>query len=367
MEYSPIGIVDYFESLQWLTYYQEVGEVLLVCPYTKENKKILKVGNLLRHEDEQGMLIVQAELEDKDGKATLLIRGQTYATVLEQRIGKNTTLLTTLPQLVEFLEMNHRENGLCKSVVIENNVQSKQYYLQSSWENLLQVLENVCVQTGVGFTSKLIEREHTVVNKLFLYQGRDLSLAEKYVGYLGGTDEISNLKIVDGNKEFKNTVYVLGKEKNGVTPWVVCYLQPPKSSSQGLQEHEKREFVLKATDVSYNYITSVKTNAMDYLGNPIYAEIEKEYTEWEYLEILRARGINELVKTIPKLEISAEIMEENSILKYGIDYFLGDIVLLNIAEYGVKAKARVGGTKLVDEVGVGRYRTIVLMDFEVVE
>lgn len=360
MLYNPIGAIDIWESLQWLSYYQETGEALLVCPYTEENSTLLKVGNLLRYGAEEAMLIQQVELRDKENKATLTVRAETYSSVLGQRIGQNTTTIKNIKELVDFLQANHRSSGIARKVSIENELMSMSCFSESSWEDLLTVLQKSCVQANLGFKSVIIPKEERVVSQLVIYQGVDLSKNSRYVGYLGDVEDIENLQIISGDKGYKNVVYILGKEKDGVKP-SACVMQ-----SQ-MADNERREVFVNANDVSYKYKANVPSGEVDLKGYPTYIEVEKEYNAEEYLEVLKARGQEELVKCLPKLEISSEIVQGNAVIQYGREYTLGDIILVQVSEYGLRAKARVAGTKLVEEVNGGRYRTVMLADFEVIK
>lgn len=360
MIYSPSGVIDMWESLQWLSYYQETGEALLICPYTEENIAVLKVGNLLRYENEEAMLIQQVEMQDKENQATVTVRAVSYSCVLGQRIGKNKTTMKTVKEMVDFLQANHRSNGIARKICVAEELSAMTCFLESSWEDLLTVLQKICVQIGIGFKSAIEMQNESISSKLIIYSGNDLSKESNYMGYLGDVDDIENLHIISGDKDYKNVAYILGKEKDGVRP--VASVVPRSISAS-----DRREITVDASNISYKYKANVLSSELDLKGYPMYIEVEKEYTKDEYIEVLETRGAEELAKCLRKLEISAEIVQGNAILQYGEEYTLGDIILLQISEYGLRAKARVMGTKLVEEVNGGRYRTIILADFEVIE
>lgn len=360
MLYKPLGIIDVWESIQWLEYYQDVGEVLLVCPCTPYNQSLLLPGNLLRYQSQSTAVIVQAEVQDTAGNATLTIRAQTYATVLNERLGEHSCFLDTATALAAYLEQNHRHNGLARHVEIQSGLARRPLALETCWQPLLEVLQNACQSMKAGFASRLIASGQNIYNQLALYTGKDLSLPENYKGYLGGADDIDKLRIVNGVKDYKNIAIVAGKEENGQRYTIAV-------AAENILPQQRRELFVDAANLGRKYKTNVPTGEVDAFGYPLYRTIEKEYTASEYDGILQARGLQELARHLPLIEISAETDGTQSPLVFGTDYQLGDIVPMQLEEYGLRIKARVTGVKLVEEISAGSYRNVILSDFEVME
>lgn len=358
MLYRPAGIVDVWESVQWLEYYQDTGEVLLVCPCTAQNRSMLAPGNLLRFQSETAAVIQQTDIEDKAGVATLTVRAEPYPIVLEERLGEHTTLLSGTAELAAFLEQNHRCNGLARRVEMAGDFSKISCAVEASWQNLLEVLKNVCTETGLGFTGKLAASGHNIYNRLVLYSGVDRSLPQHYKGYLGGRDDVDDLRIVESLKEYKNVAIVAGKEDE------TGYRPTTEVKTGSVLPHQRRELFVDAAGVSRKYKKSVSTGQLDEHGYPIYKTVQLEYTAAEYAALLETKGRQELAKHAPRIEISAGAKDNCAPILYGRDYHLGDIIPLVLENYGLRLKARVAGVKHVCEVSAGEYRNILLADFE---
>ena len=77
--YNParerIGLVEDVRSLQWLSEYQDAGEIKLVCSATEKNRALLVDGNRLYCTEQPESAIIRQTQIDDDGKdAKLTVR-----------------------------------------------------------------------------------------------------------------------------------------------------------------------------------------------------------------------------------------------------------------------------------------------------
>lgn len=77
--YNParerIGLVEDIRSLQWLSEYQDAGEIKLVCSATEKNRALLVDGNRLYCTEQPESAIIRQTQIDDDGKdAKLTVR-----------------------------------------------------------------------------------------------------------------------------------------------------------------------------------------------------------------------------------------------------------------------------------------------------
>ena len=125
---------------------------------------------------------------------------------------------------------------------------------------------------------------------------------------------------------------------------------------------DRRELWVDARDISTTYQVATPTGEVDEDGNPEYDYTKHTYTAEEYEALLRTRGLEKLAEKIRKLEVTVEASQ--SLMIYGKDYFLGDILLVKLTHYGLKLSARLIGVRTTYE-SAGRKISLQLGDITV--
>lgn len=354
--YEYAGVVDEWSSLQWLEYYQDIGEVLLVCTITKNNMAALVEGNLLRYESVSSVLIKQVEIMDDGGKSYMEVRAETYETQLSDRVLMGTYNIRSVADIQTIVASNERNCGISPSVGIEC---AGNCDMQISWDSVTDAIKQICVATGTGFVSRMVaSSETTIYNSLAIYKGVDRSTGGNYRGYFGDDiGSINTLQIVQGVKDYKN-VAVVGGQGEGANRKIVIV------SNGTFANASRLELWVNRSDLSSKYQVATNTGQFDEQGNPIYTYEEKTYTEAEYTAILQSAGLEKLDEHKRKYDVSIDVAD--STMQFGVDYNIGDIVPIRLNSYGLNLKARVAGAKTVVETATGRKTKILLSDYEVI-
>ena len=151
----------------------------------------------------------------------------------------------------------------------------------------------------------------------------------EYVGFLGDTARnLSRVRLVADTSQYRNVAVVAG-EGQGEDRIVVVV---DRSDGQ-----ERRELYVNAADLTSRYTTE----------NPDGTIQEHTMTPEEYAARLEARGLQAMAETLVGSSLTAELAQ--SMLLFGQDYELGDILPLSLARYGVQVKARLSKVTIVYE------------------
>lgn len=350
--FVSIALVDHFTSLIWTDRYQEYGDFELTMPMNSSLLTYIKKGNYLWLKDsEHAMIIDRLEIDtDVDSGARLIVSGKSLESILNRRIVWNQTRLRGkidpgIKRLMDdaFIkptdEQRKVENfvyQLSEDEAINDIVIDKQY----SGVEIYEVVVELVKFYGLGFKMVLNNNNQFVFS---LYKGKDRTYAQfknPYVIFSPNFDNIISSEYFETNENEKNIALVAGEDKNlgnGRQTLVI-------GEVKGL---ERRELYVDARDI--------QSEVYDDEGN------ESQIPEYEYLALLRARGLENMLEYKSEIAFTGEAETSRS-FKYGRDFFMGDIVQVEDG-YGHEHKARI--IELIfsqDESGVQIYPT-----FQVVE
>lgn len=325
--YSPakewLGEVRGISSLQWLEIYSDVGEVKLVCGATPANLAILQNGNLLRNTDRPGLFarICDPEIDDRMSNADLTVRAKMTADRLNERVVMYTESYTDAEQgMLDIVSHNLRGLPMNVAASKELNVPLSG---QVSWGSVLTAVQDISAASKLGFR---VSVGNNLAETFEVYRGVDRSnpASENYVGFFGDTvKNLASINIADNDADVRNVAIVCGQGEGAARRMVEVDL-----SNGG----ERREMYVDARDIA-----QTTTNGTT----------EKTLTNAEYDALLYARGVAKLAETAGGLTVKAELRQ--SVLLFGQDYELGDILPLRVAKYGVDIKVRVAKIKLIYE------------------
>lgn len=350
---TRIGIVESIESLQWLAEYQDAGEVKLVCGATPKNIDLLRDGFRLCCTDQpESAIIRETTINDTAGGAKITVRAILSAARWDSRVVMATENIVNVEDgMLSLTKKNRRE---LPGITAQKKGLSVKTSTQITWGNVLEAEKTLAEASGLGFRE--VFDPYTGQETFEVYQGTDRTSGDSYNGYFG--DDIENLldiHILSGTADWKN-VAIVGGQGEGADRKVVTV-------SLGRYEGDaRRELWVDARDLSQTYQEATPTGEHDTNGNPIYTYTTKSYTDNEYEEMLKSRGIEKLAQCLQTLEIDASI--GRGIMSYGKDYFLGDIVPLKITKYGLRISARIAAVKTVYEC-TGKKVSAVLSDFNI--
>lgn len=342
-----IGLVEDIRSLQWLSEYQDAGEVKLVCSATPKNTGLLVDGNRLYcTEQPESAVIREAALEDKGKDATLTVRAPLSVSRWADRIVMATENITGVENGMLGLATKHRR-GLPGTTAAAKGLTAKTD-TQITWGSVLVAETSLAAASGLGFRENFAPE--TGVETFEVYQGTDRTTGKEYNGYFGDDiDNLSNLKIVQGSAGWKN-VAIVGGQGEGTARKIITVTLGSYAGD------DRRELWVDAKDISQTYQVATPD------GQGGYNYTEATYTDSQYAALLEARGLEKLAAQLKTLEVSAELGQ--GLMRYGQDYFLGDIVPLKITRYGLRLSARVSAVRTVYEK-TGKSVNAVLSDFAI--
>lgn len=340
-----IGLVEHINSLQWLSEYQGTGEVKLSCAATNKNRELLVDGNRLYCTEQRESAVIREVDTSDDGKSvTLTVRALPSVARWADRVVLATENITKVEPGMLALTTKHRR-GL-PGVSSANTGLPARTDTQITWGSVLDAEITLAVSAGYGFTE--VFDPVTGVETFTVYAGVDRTSGGGYNGYFG--DDIGNLadyKIIQGTGDWKN-VAIVGGQGEGVDRRIV---------SVTLGHHagdDRREMWVDAKDISKTY--QIAAQAPD--GSTSYTE--HAYTDFEYDALLQACGLEKLTECLQTLEVSATL--DQSLMRYGIEYQLGDIVPVKICRCGLQLAARISAVRTVYE-STGKLVTAQLTDF----
>lgn len=321
-KFEKIGVIYDYSSLIWNPKYNEVGEFEIYIEATPENIDLLREKNYVFREDDDYVGVIE-NIKITFNSNSLLnmmtISGRFSEKILGQRI------IWTQTSVDASLEDSMR--ALIKQNVIEpENVNRKidiiklgnvigdtpKISSQYTGDNLLTVIQENAKETGLGFKNK--------------YEAGNF-----YFGFYRGTDRSRN--------QLANTWVVFSDEHENLATFDYQYLLKGYSNV-ALVRGEGEGLKRKTAIINDNEFTGLDRYELDVDARDLQSN-NGEIKESEYTQKLQKRGKEKLadVGILETIEGSAEEDDEKYIYKR--DYFLGDIVQVELTEYNFSYVARI--------------------------
>lgn len=327
-EKERLGEARSISSLQWLECYAGVGEAKLVCAATKNNLALLHEDVLLQNPDRPQVLarVQYVETDDDMRTAKMTVRAKLTADRLGERVLMHTAEITNAEAgALELVQKNLR--GLALTVGAPKGFPQR-YDGQISWESLLDAVMKITERTGLGFR---VTAGKDLAECFEIYKGKDRTDPQSadYVGFFGDTARnIKKVKIVRDTANYRNVAVIAGEGDGAERVIEVLDL------SDGA---ERRELYVNASDLTSHYTTE----------EPDGSTQEHTMTPEEYAAQLRERGMQALTETWVGNTFEAELGQ--SMMLFGKDYDLGDILPIQLERYGIKVKVRIAQITLIYE------------------
>ena len=349
--FNQIGIVDIFESFIWTERYAKPGDFELQIPRTKENLNLLKKDNWLEILDSKKTMCIETIEPDMNDGSKLLIKGRSLESILERRVHATEAYLpvgmndicywlaqdnfinpvNTNRKVSNFTWVNATDNDLIELDLADEEVRFG--------ENVLDIVQKLCENFNIGF------RIHRRVSDNFMvweiYNADDRSWGNEWnnppIVFSPDLDNISDNSYIEDSSAWKNVALVGGQvlsETDRYYAWVG--LNAPSGIG-------RREMFVDKSDFS--------------------ADLQTDYgEEWDaYHRKLRRMGKDELYKT-PISRIYDGTIDMSRSYKYGVDFFLGDIVqFVNRDELAFKAQI-VEFIRSYTNTGVNAYPTFKVLE-----
>ena len=321
-DFYPIYSIDSYESLLWTERYDQYSDFELVLPVQNAALDLLRPGNyIVKTDSTKTMIIEDVPIEnDVEEGDRVIISGRSLESILDRRIIWSQRLLDMNLEAAIFAILNEnvvsptvsarKINGIVLQASGDSSITDTTVKSQYHGEEVYRVVEELCKLHSIGFK---IERDASNQMIFQLYTGVDRSLGQTANSPVIFSPEFDNLirsNFIESTKTYKN-VALVGGEGEGTDRKTVTV------GDNTLTDLNRRELFVESL-ISSNNDTITTT---------------------VYNQQLATRGEEELNYYSLAYTFEGEA-EPFSMFRYGVDYFIGDIVQM-INEYGIENRARI--------------------------
>lgn len=320
-EFNCIDVCDIYISLIWRKKYYELGNFEVHIPVS-ENKdySYIKKDMLVRKEQDDVFGVVEyIKIEtDKDGTEIITVKGSLVDLYISKRIiwGTYNFNERNVEDIIKTLFTSQISNPSDSKRKIENYVFKSNNNLiektsiQVSYNNLLEVIQDICCLNEIGFRTRFNFEDNNLYFEL--YKGVDRTITQDVNDYVIFSKEFDNIlsqEYILDTRDYKNITLVAGEGEGSLRKLVVY-----GENESGV---DRNELFVDARDLK-----------------------SEGTTEEQYINILADRGRIKLNENSIVESFDATI-NINSNLVYKIDYDLGDKVSFVDNRFGIVINKRI--------------------------
>lgn len=323
--FIELTVVDRYESFIWTDRYNECGDFELYSSVNEKWVNYIHVGNYLTTTDSDRMMIIEGyevTTSIEDGRH-IKVTGRSLESILGRRIVWAQTVVsgsiqTIIKKLIDdsIIDPADQERKIPNFIFKESTDPELTKTIgeaQYTGTNVYNAIKDLCVDYKVGFKITLNENFEFVFE---LFRGQDRSVTVTF------STEYNNLLSSDYTNDFSNycnVTRVAGEGEGNARTMVTV------GNVSGL---DRIELFTDARDLS-----------------------SKGTTASNYLNQLAARGRAKLAEKSITEGFQGEV-EPNSMYKYGVDYYIGDLVRFEDI-YGNYGTPRVSEFIITNDEGNG--------------
>lgn len=332
--FQTIGIIDIFESMIWTDRYYGFGDFELYTSVDVNLLSLLQVDNYLKIKDSDRLMIIEdiEVITNVESGNKLKFSGRSLESILDRRIVMQQTQLTgSLQTAVQTLLNNAMISPLTNAYGIPTRQVSNMIFQTNSssaitslvmegnyfGEYIYDIVQSLCEYNKIGFKIILNTSNQFVFS---LYAGANRSYSQSsnsYVIFSSDFDNLLNSNYFESKRPYKTADIAFGDASDGITPLAYGWI----FGGAELVGIDHRELFVDASSVS-KFVNGTPINSTTYLD-----QIRQFANE--------TRHANSNVIT----SFDGQV-EPNINFKYGVDYFIGDLVQLK-SEYGFTGQSRV--------------------------
>lgn len=321
---DAVSVVDTYESFIWNDRYDQPGEFELYMSMMLSVLEYAKQDYYIQSRDSDHVMIIEnikIESDAEDG-THITVTGRSLESILDRRIvwGQLTlngnlqneirNLLNTC--IISPADPDRRIDNFIFKESVDPVITDLTIKAQYTGDNLLDIIEKVCSEHGIGFKITLNDDKQFVFE---LYAGVDRSYDQTenpYVIFSPKFDNIINSNYIESKSTLKTVTLIAGEDKGSARKYATV------GGGSGL---ERRELFTDARDISSDTGDGVVLN------------------DDEYTALLQQRGMEKLLENTNITSFEGQA-ETTIMFKYGEDFSIGDIVQI-ANEYGHETKARI--------------------------
>ena len=327
---DAVGIIDDYISIVWTPRrYNEAGDFEMVVPASAEKINDLQLGRYLYSTDDNDVLMVietveiETDIEDGD---KLKVTGRSIESVLDRRIIWSQTILSGNLQngvkklLTDAIINPSIADRRISNFIFEDSTDSRITGLtldaQFTGDDLYEAISGICKQVKIGFKISVDLDTKTLTFKL--YVGDDRSYNQDtypFVIFSPKFDNIISTDYLESTTTLKTVTLVAGEGEGSARKTTI--VESSEGAGSGL---DRREMFSDRRDLSTTTQSGTLSNA-------------------EYMKQLTTAGEEDLAENKKTKAFEGEV-ESTVMFKYGVDFFIGDIVQIE-NQYGMEGTARV--------------------------
>lgn len=326
------GIIDEISSFIWTRRYWSCGEFKLLTPFTENNEKLLKKGNIIMkniHTDSEAAQINYITIKRNTyGLEEIEVQGKFIAAWLDARIiltpiividtahniinrivSENLINPSEIERAIPLLELE------TNSADLDSNIIS---YSSEPFISCLLETETIAKANSLGFKIQTDLQSKKHIFKV--YEGKDLTANQTTYNpciFAEDFDNIYEQEYENSTENLRSVCYVGGEKKDNAERQIVKV-----GTAVGL---DRKELFVDASDIVQTYTEG---------------STEITMTSSEYINNLTERGMNTLEQYSETLNFSAKINTQSN-LKYKTDFDIGDLVTCINKKWGIKVNARI--------------------------
>ena len=328
--FTRLCAVDDYISFIWATRYYDVGDFELVVSMASPIVAYVRRGHYVMRDGigEVGIIEHIAITSDLNEQLTMVITGRFLTSILARRIiAQQTQVSGTIEACIKTLVNQNAISPTDPNRAIPGlqygtwDIPATTMEQQFTGKGLLEVVQDICKTYNIGFRIDLASGN---AFSLVLYTGVDRSYDQSANPYVVFSNEYDNLASSDYSEDYQSVVtdVLVAGEGEGLdrkTAWA------SKATNSGLDRYEL-----------YVDARNASTNDGAISDDVYYAQLREE-------------GLENITSVVQAF--AGEVYLTN--LKLGIDFGIGDIVVIENARWGVSANARlVEVIESVSEAGV---------------
>lgn len=312
LNFNGVAIIDVFESFIWTDRFNKCGDFEFYSKASRENFELFKQGYYLSNSESEHIMIIEGIeiISDTEDGNKIKVTGRSLESILDRRIVWNQTIfMGEIQNGIKTLitDAFNDPSGKLPDRKVDNFVfkestdtrvtdlviESSQY----TGDNIYDVVTAICEQFKMGFKITLDEKKNFVFQLYFGTDRSDYQTERTVVIFSPNFDNILSSDFLNNTEPWKNVTLVAGEGEGKNRKTVVV------GDAKGLN---RRELYTDARDLSTE--TEAGTISLKV-----------------YNEQLTQRGKEQLAENKIIKEFAGEV-DTQGLFKYGIDFFLGDLV-----------------------------------------
>lgn len=341
--YKVVALVDAVDSFIWTDRYNSFGEFEIYTPVTAEFLSVFQIDRYLEIDDSDRTMIIESQEIKSDVEVgnKLIVKGRSLETLLERRVVFHQTLYVAEELQNIFSDLLDRNfinpessNGfqdpadpfkrkMPNMTWLENSdtrldgiLVDKQYYS----ETIYKIFEDLTKEHDLGFKVVLNDSNQFVMS---IYLGEDRSYAQTtnpFVVFSPAFDNLDNSFYVKSKRRFKNFARIL----SFIYDTGALHVQSIVPGTVDPTGINNREVFIDLQDEISRYV----------LGTTTLIDTD------EYNEQVKSKAREILKNELGIVTFFDGVADVTTTYKYGVDFFLGDIVQLE-DEYGHVGRSQI--------------------------